>query len=563
MYCSKNTLLNFPFIRQVVITFLLGCVVSCGSGKPDPEEDVAVTPPPVQVDKSESWNFSDITGGSGLSHTWGIRDTQYAEINEVDLFSGGVAVGDFDNDGLADIFIDSGNVESSKLFKNQGNNKFVDVAEAAGVQIANHLGSGPTFADVNGDGWLDLFVGGVNGDDNLLFINNQDGTFEDGSSISGLTMTAPHTISATFGDYDKDGYIDLAVAHWGNEFREDTETIWRNNGFGEFISQSIETGIAEQILVEGHLGLEGERDYSFTPTFADLNNDGWPDLTMVSDFTTSKYFINDTQGQFIERTNNQLTDDNGMGSALGDYDNDGDLDWFITSIYETSAHSTIKIGNRLYENQGDGSLSDSSFTGRIEDGGWGWGACFADFNNDGHLDIFHTNGWPEKSLFNEELDYNIDQSRLFIATGNKTFKEESAERFIGDTGHGRGVSCFDSDLDGDIDILITNNDLDSNSFILYQNNQIENPNHYLLVDLVSDDTNSEAIGARVYVTTGSLTQMREIMVGGNFTSQNPTMVHFGLGESTSIDQVKVVWPNGDEQELLDVEVNQKLVITPS
>ncbi|WP_255463258.1 FG-GAP-like repeat-containing protein [Microbulbifer sp. YPW1] len=550
----------------IAVALLSSVLAGCGGGSGNAgEQEATVTPPPVTSppdDAPAAWSFQNISASAGLRHRWGING-QEGRGTEAEFFAGGVAVGDFDNDGLIDIFVDSGNLEPSKLYRNLGNNRFEDVAGAAGVKLENHRGSGPTFADVNGDGWLDLFVGGIEGDGNKLFINNGDGTFVDATRESGLIMEAPNTVSASFGDINGDGFLDLAVSHWGNDVKPNTETIWLGNGDGYFVDASETSGIASQLHSPGAGGIAGVKDYSFTPTFADFDNDGWPDLAMVGDYGTSKYFLNDGSGRFIDATGSQLGDEFGMGSAIADYDNDGYLDWFITSIYETNAFGTVKQGNRLNRN-GGGYFDDVTYSARVEDGGWGWAACFADFNNDGHLDLFHTNGWDEDSLYaSETVDYKNDVNRLFINNGAGVFSDEATERAVDDSRQGRGVSCFDADNDGDIDILVVENNIDGNALVLYENVGGNEAGNQLSVSLQALGGNTAAVGSRVFVTAGGVTQMRELQIGSNFTSQNPQILYFGLGDSETVDILRVRWPDGTEEQIGNFPANQCLRISPA
>ncbi|AFV00467.1 CRTAC1 family protein [Simiduia agarivorans] len=557
------------FLSTVASVVLL---VACGGGggdsapapsavAPAPTPTPTATPTPTST-PTPSWQFTDVTDASGLIHRWGVRGIVRAEeATTAEYSAGGFAVGDYDGDGWIDVFIDAGDREPSKLFRNLGGNKFQNVAATAGVQIHQHRGSGPMFADVNGDGWLDLFVGGLEGDANYLFLNNGDGTFDDYSDQSGLNVQASNTISAAFGDYNKDGFLDLVLAHWGNPRTTDTETLFQGSGTGYFENVSIASGIAEALIPENQPGIEGDSDYGFTPTFADLNNDGWSDLTMVADFSASRYFLSDGLGRFSDATDNQLTDQFGMGSALGDFDNDGDLDWFVTSIYQINDFAVTNIGNRLYKNNA-GRFSDVTFVARVEQGGWGWGACFADVNNDGYLDIFHTNGYRETGGTDpEKNDYRIDENKMFISEKNGRFKESAEELKLNDAGQGRGVACFDADQDGDIDILVSKNDLEGNGLQLFRNDGHEQSTHYLRIRLKGAGANTEAAGARVYVSTDSQTQMREVMIGSNFVSQNPAELHFGLADASEVDEVRVRWLDGTETVLSDIAANQLIVIS--
>ena len=277
--------------------------------------------------------------------------------------------------------------------------------------------AGPTFADIDGDGDLDLFVGGMEGDPCMLFRNDGDGTFTDVTDESGFkTMGAKNTISASFGDYDLDGDLDMMLAHWGTPRppdgsggNGDTESLWRNDsdaGVIRFTNVSVESGIATTIIARrgGYTEFQPDAldyDYSFTPAFARMDADRYPDVLSVADFSNTRVFMSNGENAgivtFRDTTDNAvLIDRNGMGAAVGDIDNDGDLDWFVTGIFG----SNETVGNRLYVNDGAGVLEDATIGAGVADGGWGWGACFADFNLDGRLDIFHTNGW-ESSPFDD------------------------------------------------------------------------------------------------------------------------------------------------------------------
>jgi hypothetical protein len=232
-----------------------------------------------------------------------------------------------------------------------------------------------------------------------------------------------------------------------------------------------------------------------------------------------------------------IIDRNGMGSAVGDDDNDGDLDWFISGIFGASE----TVGNRLYRNEGGGLLQDVSVAAGVQDGGWGWGACFADFDLDGRIDIFHTNGWTN---LNPIDDFEHDRSRLFISQPNGLrFVDAAGTRGMTDTEQGRATVCADFDGDGDVDIFMTNRGF-ANSGAFWLNNDSTNQNKSLNVRLVGAAPNTEAVGARIRVTVGGTTQMREIAVGNNFTSQNPTAQVFGLGTAASADSVQIEWPDG-------------------
>jgi hypothetical protein len=247
-----------------------------------------------------------------------------------------------------------------------------------------------------------------------------------------------------------------------------------------------------------------------------------------------------------------MIDRNGMGSSVGDVDNDGDLDWFLTGIFGASE----TVGNRLYRNEGNGLLQDVTVAAGLEDGGWGWGACFADFNLDGRLDIFHTNGWTN---LNPIDDFEHDRSRLFIAQANGLrFSDEAGTRGMTDREQGRAVVCADFDRDGDVDIFMTNRGA-ANSGAFWQNADTASANKSLSIKLVGGAPNTQAAGARIRVTVGGTTQMREIEVGGNFTSQQSTVQTFGLGTASAADSVQIEWPDGSTDSYSNVAAGKTTI----
>ena len=283
---------------------------------------------------------------------------------------------------------------------------------------------------------------------------------------------------------------------------------------------------------------------------------------MVADFNQTQFFTNNGDDTFTNATDvDVFIDGNGMGSAVGDYDNDGDLDWFVTSILYPSEEKPVKAslshyGNRLYQNH-QGVFSDVTDEAGVEDGGWGWGACFIDFENDGDLDIYHTNGWQKNILPPEDFpffeDYRMDTSRAFVNRSDGTFVERAEDLGLLDMEMGRGVVCADFDNDGDTDILLL-----ADRPILWRNN--ESGNEYLKVHLIGSPPNTQASSARISLTSENTRQIREISIGSNFLSQNPTVQLFGLGSDTSAD-LTVSWPDGSETVMMNVDSDQTLEIT--
>lgn len=552
----KKSLSSFLPFYLICAFVCASCSGGGGGGNSNPPP-----PPPPPVDPPQ---FVEVTNGSGIEFGVGYSEDPGDDI-DVTRFAGGAAAGDYDNDGDIDLFVVRGDSGSNLLYRNDGNNTFTNVSGAAGVAFTNggaatYRHSGPMFADLDGDADLDLFVGGVQGDPSVLFQNNGDGTFSDVTTGSGIDlMGAEHNVSAAFGDYDLDGDLDMAVAHWGtvrsNANPGDTEHLWRNDSAGGqiiFVSQSVESGLSPDIVnFPDPFSGQGDQDFSFSPAFVRLNDDLYPDIIMVSDFGKTQIFMNNQDGTFTNTTDvDVIRDTNGMGLAIGDYDNDGDLDIFVSSIYRVGREGIN--GNRLYRNDG-GMFIDDTDTAGVDDGGWGWAACFIDFENDGDLDLYHTNGWQ---LITED-DYTDDRSRAFVSNGAGVFVDDADDLGLVDSEQGRGVVCADFDQDGDVDIFLWSSEV-ATAGRLFRNDEADN--NYLTVNLRGKAPNTAAAGARIEVTIGGTTQMREVSLASNFVSQNPTEQVFGLGSAMQVDSLTVEWPDGQTTVMGTVTANQNLII---
>lgn len=557
------------FKQSVLTSSILSLLIlSCGGGSSNqtPSTVVVIPPPalrtgvPVLVDSvspqgidtdvchspnvtTTELSFTDISSQAGLdfSHSMPNGDGILG-------MSGGVAAGDFDNDGWVDLYAVGGDGQENVLLRNMADGSFDNVSEFAEVNLLAR-GSGPSFGDLDGDGLLDLFVGSVGGSEPKLYLNRGNDKFLDITESSGLVLPG-NNFGATWGDYDKDDDLDLVITHWSSVTSDHYAYFWRNNGDNTFTDVSDETGMTTVMQQFG------SRDKSFTPTFADINNNGWQDLLLVSDNHRTRIFINSKDGTFSDTTDRDIISDNaGMGSAVGDYDNDGDLDWFVSAITFKDGvkhFGSLTPGNRLYENQGDGTFIDTTDDAGVRDGYWGWAACFADFNNDSNLDLFHVNGMEGDNI---DIKFKDDPSRLFMSNGDGTFTESSLDVGIEDRAMGRGLVCFDYDKDGDIDLYTANYNQAPKLFCNSGTN-----NHFVNIKLVEKSGNSQALGARIYVTSNGIVQMRELRAGSNYVSQNPVEAHFGLAQATKLERVKIVWPDGKESILDDLNMNQFITI---
>lgn len=548
-------------IQALILCSLFSTVAACGGGSASQADSEPAVPPAAPVPPPVPKNYSirvfeqanDTVHACNVPTASAELKNRFVEISEQvgldfshqmpngdNLFgqSGGVGAGDYNNDGWVDLYAIGGDGRPSLLLTNSQDGTFVDQANQAGLDLVGK-GSGPAFADINGDGLLDLFVGNVDDGEPKLFLNAGDDGFVDITSESGLELPG-NNISAAWGDFDQDNDMDLLLAHWSLEISESNRYLWRNNGDLTFTNVSDQTNIY----------WDSNGDLSFAPGFADINSDGLQDVLFVADGGTSKIFLNQSNGVFIDTTTEQISDRSGMGSAIADYDNDGDLDWFVSSISRGSQDTKRIFGNRLYQNQGDGDFIDVTSAAGVREGHWGWGSCFDDFNNDGNLDIFHVNGFYGQSNF-----LLVDPSKLFMSNGDGSFTERSLEFGIDDTGMGRGIVCFDYDRDGDQDIFVANHDQPARLYCNYGNQ-----NTFINIRLEGESPNTQALGARVYVTVGEVQQMRELNANSNYVSQNPVEAHFGLGTANNIDQLRIVWPGGVESIIENVDVNQFLII---
>jgi hypothetical protein len=531
--------------------------------------------------------FVDVTAPSNIAYRVGYtrpsfirRDLRGLLTSQVLYMTiGGAAAGDCDNDGDVDLFITYGNTGGpdegggpNRLYLNQlaeGGNalEFEDRAAEAGVANTrpdgyNDRHSGPAFADMDGDGDLDLFLGGLHGDPSKIYENVGGCVFKDVTANSPdiVHMLATQTISASFGDYDLDGDLDMFLTHWGtldelygNPPKAQTDHLWKNESDASgirYVNVSGASGISKLTRLTRGSDFHGQvqiGDFTFTGTFARLNDDLWPDITIAADFGTTQIAINHGDGTFRNLHNPALRATQfGMGSALGDVDNDGDLDWFVTSILgpgDQSVHLQ-PWGNRLYSNDGSASLivDDTQRVG-VADGSFGWAACFLDIDNDADLDIFHTNGYPVTFLTPRD-NYRSDASRAFVRNAAGKYSDQAAALGLAGRTSGRGVVCADFDNDGDTDILELT-EAPGNSARLWENRAAAAGRHFLRVKVEGLAPNTAAAGARVFARVGRTEQMREIRIGSNYISQNPPVQIFGLGSSTTVDEVRVEWPAKD------------------
>lgn len=525
--------------------------------------------------------FRDITEAAGVR----FRHTSAPEKKYiVESMSGGVALFDFDNDGRLDIyFVNSLTVDTrrdpqaarSALYRNLGGNQFSDVAERAGVAHPG-WGMGVCVADVDADGWRDLYVTGLGG--NKFYRNNRDGTFADLTARAGLAGGGWST-GCGFADYDRDGDLDLFVSRYVKidlehlpEFGKDktcqyrgvavqcgprglpgeTDLLFRNDGDGRFHEVSVPAGVADP---GGYFGLG--------IAWFDPDQDGWPDLYVANDSTPNFFYQNRRDGTFKDvafpmgvAVSEDGAEQGSMGVALGDYDGSGQFSLSVSNFSEEY--------NALYKPTGD-HFEDVSFRSKTAASSLpyvGWGNAFFDYDNDTRLDLIVVNGhvYPQ-----------LDQARLGASAGYRQRKllyrnlgggqfEEVAAQFgpaLMEERVSRGLAVGDLDDDGRLDVVI--NDLDGSPQVL--RNELADVGQWLLVRLEGRGGNRDAIGAVVTLRAGGLTQKRLLQSGTGYLSQDDLRVHFGLGSARRIDSLEVRWPDGTLTTRGPLDANQIVSMT--
>ena len=487
--------------------------------------------------------FIDVAGSAGVDYL------QYSLVPDPALdvpptiMSGGAAAGDYDADGCIDLFVTRVNA-TDILFRNRcdGSGTFEDATASAGLDGFVINSNGAAWGDIDNDGDLDLYVTAIADTRFYLFINDGAGQFTEEALIRGASVSSPdvhYGYSVSYGDYNIDGWLDIHTTEWRRADLNPTgaasnSRLLRNRGAeapGFFEDVTEAAGVSLDGLVPGAA-------FSFTSRFTDLDQDGWPDLAVVSDFGNTRLFWNNGDGTFTDGTLAAAvgTDENGMGFALGDYDGDGDNDWFVTSIYDPDLVCDPgcpwgTTGNRLYRNEGNRVFSDQTDAAGVRNGFWGWGAAFFDYDNDADLDLIMTNGFA--------VNFNNDPMRLWQNDGSGQMTEISAMAGITDTRSGKGLLTFDYENDGDLDVFVVNN---SDHPVLYQNNG-GNQSDWLRVKLIGQN-NKFGIGSWVRVTPvmGGPSQLREISAGTHFLGQSDSTAHFGLGQGGDpVARVQVGW----------------------
>ncbi|MEM9159446.1 MAG: CRTAC1 family protein [Verrucomicrobiota bacterium] len=530
--------------------------------------------------------FVDVTNEAGLRE----RQSEFVfETTQQPYMSGGAAAGDFDGDGWVDLYVNRQN-EPDRLYRNNKDGTFENVTDTAfgPDHLRGVFSNGSAWGDIDNDGDLDLYVTTMEHPQHLLYINDGQGSFTEeavarGADVPDENGYERYGFSAAFGDYDGDGYLDLHVTEWrlsdqsgDDQFARHNTRLLRNRGGsqpGFFDDVTIAAGVATEMVPNS--GEEVTNSEGFAPRFSDIDRDGHPDLLIVADHTASRLFWNNGDGTFLDGTvaANVGDEHNGMGSALGDIDNDGDFDWFVTAIFQEGQDPNSPIardGNRLYRYDGDREFTDITDFAGVREGGWGWGAAFFDYDNDGDLDLGMTNGMHHPDpLARFDDGFEFDQSVFWENDGTGVFTKVSNDVGFVDFYAGKGLLTFDYDKDGDLDVFMTNNNAATISGtipmpILYRNDG-GNDSNWLRIELAGTISNSQAVGTFVTVTMDESQpnelMIRELNTGSHYLGQSETTLHYGLGDSEMVDRIKFEWRDGSVTHMMDVPANQTLSVT--
>jgi hypothetical protein len=558
------------------------------------------------------------SGDTGIKFKNLVRETEEFNVLTYGYYhqGGGVAIGDVNNDSLPDIYF-TGNMVASKLYINKGNWKFEEIADQAGVRAEGLWNTGTTLADVNGDGWLDIYVCRSAANDpvnrkNLLFINNGDLTFTEQAESFGLADRG-YSTQASFFDYDRDGDLDMfSLNHSTQEYAGFSRVtgnfkqrrnamlgskLFRNDG-ARFTDVTEAAGIINNVLGFG-LGV----------TLTDANSDGWLDIYISNDYNEEDYFyINQKDGTFKESLDEYFGHVSffSMGADAADLNNDLHPDIItLDMLPESSYNQKMILGpenyekyrellsngffpqtmrNMLHLNQGNGYFSEVGQLAGISNTDWSWSVLAADYNNDGWKDLMVTNGYMRNYLDMDFLSYMVSQ-RVNVQQANKdvvlldliskmppievqnyfyrnngdlTFSKTSDEWGMDKNTVSNAAAYADLDNDGDLDLVVCHTNAEASVF--RNNSEILTRNRFLKVKLRGKDKNTFGTGAKVILFhQGSRQQQEMIPVRGFQSSGNYELV-FGLGSINRIDSVKVFWPDSSAQLLFDVAANQTLTL---
>ena len=528
----------------------------------------AAAQPPIFVDATEE-------AGIHFKHSNG--KTEHKHI--IETMGSGVVFFDYDTDGDADLyFVNSGNIPQEKqdteqaqlgnvLYRNEGDGRFTDVTETSGTGDTGY-GMAAAAGDIDNDGDADLYVANFGQD--TLYRNNGDGTFTDITKAAGIDNDL-WGIAAVYLDFDADGDLDIFVVNYltyelsmpvttfkgivgyghPRSYEGTPDVLYRNNGDGTFTNIAETAGVTNPTEGRGMAAVA-----------CDYDNDGFPDIYVANDTSRNFLYHNNGDGTFTDESlfigvgyDEGGVAEGSMGVDSGDYNGDGWLDLIVANSEKAT----------LYKNEEGLFFADATAESGLQQPTLpfvGFSPLFLDYDNDGHLDLFCANGHPQdviEILMDHETYAQRDQ--MFQNRGDGTYADvsETAGAYFTETLVGRAAATADYDNDGDTDIVIMN----SNQRAVLLRNDGGNQKNWLGIKLIGSQSNRDGIGAKVTISTGDMTQMREIKSGSSYASGSDTQLLFGLGENQHIEKITIVWQSGTTQVLKDVSINQILTITES
>jgi hypothetical protein len=508
--------------------------------------------------------FQEIGQEIGLDFVHSIGDDDLTNIIQSD--GGGAAFLDYDQDGYIDIYACSGTwlegvsksekpaeLPGNHLYHNRGNGTYEDVTKKAGVG-GTWFSMGVTIGDFNNDGYPDIYIS--NYGPNVLLKNNGNGTFSDVTKRANVAGGRECSVGAVWFDYDNDSFLDLYVGNYLEfdpnykyyyapdgfpgplAYDSQKDVLYHNNGDGTFEDVTEKMGITD---IDGRAMGVGAADY---------DDDGYVDIYVANDHTLNYLWHNEGGKKFVDRGTMSGTAFSQAGEAtvsmsvdFADFNDDGLLDLFVSDDSYCS----------LYENMGNGIFSDKGVSSNISMAAAqfvGWSSSFIDYDNDGDVDIFKTNG-ALKHLYGQE-------DQMFQNEGGGKFRDVSLElgKYFSEEDVGRGACLGDYDNDGDLDIFIVN----LNDHCVFLRNNKGNENNWLTIKLTGTTSNRDGIGARVRLTAGGKTQTAQKKSTTGYLSQNDPRMHFGLAKNDIVDRIEIKWPSGKVQTLENIKANQILEV---